>query len=426
MASEAIYYQDTASIPDSLMPVRNKLQDRMNTLRCVIDSKQSLVRRVSEEMKRLIDEKSQLIIRQLEGIWEDANQRADMKRDEVNKNIEAIKKHRSEIEKFFKNINQTPCLDQISKGIENAKNEMDIDIPYVKLSCHVLELRENIAAMYRCDHRTVKFVQNNPIQLKWTSCERGQRENQLSVPWGISIDCTNDDIYVADCGGNRIQVFSANGEWIKSLKDEEMVDPENILFVNNSMFIQCSWGITKFHRCTLKRESYRSYQYPLSGICTDNTHIYMGEIGDAKLTVLTPELEEVERMPLNTQFKQKHTGIKDLSLARDEIYVCFNSSNYSIQAFTKQGRLTRCIVHKDILKYAHFFCLDQQFNIFVSDGRCQVKTFSNDGKLLYTFGNEGSAPGEFTQLWGISVNDLSHIITVDMKGQNKLQAFSYQ
>ena len=427
MASESIY-QHTASTPDSLIPVSNKLQDRMNTLRCVIDSKQSLVRRVSDEMKRLIDEKSQLIIRQLESIWEDANRRTDKKRDEVNRKIEEINKRKSEIEKFFKELNQTPCLDQISEAIDNAKNEIDVDIPFVKLSCHVRELRESIEAMYRCDDRIVKFVQDTPIEMKWSSCDKGMQDSQLCNPFGISIDCLSDDIYVADRMTNRIQIFSVNGEWIKSLEDEQMILPENILFLHNSVFIQCHERIVKFHRYTLKRESYESYQYWLFGICTDNTHIYVGEYSKMKITVLTPELEVVQRISLNTKFKQGDTLVRDLSLARDEVYVCFIYSDYPIQAFTKQGILMRCIIHKDMLDGVMLFCIDQQLNIIVSDnGCCEIKTFSNDGELMYTFGNRGTAPGEFSRLRGISVNDLCHIVTVDdEKEHDMLQAFSYQ
>ena len=207
-----------------------------------------------------------------------------------------------------------------------------------------------------------------------------------------------------------------------------MILPETILFLHNSIFIQCDERIVKFHRYTLKRESYESYQYVLSGICTDSTHIYVGDYTNMKITVLTPELEEVQRISLNTQFKQTNTCINDHSLARDEVYVCFVNSDYPIQAFTKQGILTRCIIHKDMLGSAMFFCIDQQLNIIVSDRRCcQVKTFSNDGKLMYTFGKRGSAPGEFSGLLGISVNDLCQVVTVDgMKEHDMLQAFSYQ
>ncbi|KAI6647150.1 hypothetical protein LOD99_8886 [Oopsacas minuta] len=54
----ALINEIPASGPVSLMPVSNKLQDRMNILRDVIDSKKTLVRNVGEEMKRLIEQKT--------------------------------------------------------------------------------------------------------------------------------------------------------------------------------------------------------------------------------------------------------------------------------------------------------------------------------------------------------------------------------
>ena len=276
-------------------------------------------------------------------------------------------------------------------------------------------------------YSTGMLVQDTPIHLKWSSCDKGRQDNQLHNPYGISIDRICDDIYVADNQTDRIQIFSGNGEWIASLKDEEMIGPYNILFLHNSIFVQCDEKIVKFHRCTLKRESYKSYQYMLSGICTDNTHIYVGEFVNMKLTILTPDLEEVRSISLNTQFCIHSTLIRDISLARDEVYVCFSNSEYPIQAFTKQGMLIRCVVHRDLFDEVWCFCIDQCFNLLVSDGGCQIKIFSNDGKLMYTFGNRGSAPGEFTVTMGITANDLCHIVTIDFeKAHNMLQAFSYQ
>ena len=53
----------TASVNLTEGPARNNLEDKMSILREVIDSNKSIVLRVSEEMKQLIDEKSQLTLR---------------------------------------------------------------------------------------------------------------------------------------------------------------------------------------------------------------------------------------------------------------------------------------------------------------------------------------------------------------------------
>ena len=73
------------------------------------------------------------------------------------------------------------------------------------------------------------------------------------------------------------------------------------------------------------------------------------------------------------------------------------------------------------------FCLDQQHNILVADyGDSKVKIFSNEGKLLTQFGEEGTEKGQVTLFYvGISVNELGSIVTVDWKNSHILQSFSF-
>ncbi|KAI6657362.1 RING finger protein nhl-1-like [Oopsacas minuta] len=421
----ALIHEIPASGPDSLMPVGNKLQDRINILRDVIDSKKTLMRNVGEEMKQLIEQKTQLILRELEAIWDEANKRMNQKKDEIYKEIEELNKHKAEMEKIFKKLNQIPCFDQINESIESVKRGMNIDIPYVNLKWKVNELRESINTLCTCEQRIVKFVEDIHIPLKSSFGDRGKLSDQICIPYGVAIDSIYGRIYVADLESDRVQIFSGNGEWIQSLEDEEIVGPENLLILSDSIFVQCPQKICKFNNSTFERESYNYLDHSLSGICTDNTYIFVGEWENIQLTVLTPELIEERRITLNTQFKGEDTLLQDISLARDVFYIAFTDTDYPIQAFSKQGTLIRCVVHKDLLDYSLSFCLDQQHNILVADtGTSEVKIFSNEGKLITKFGKEGSAPGEFTGLMGIAVDDLCSIVTVDEKEHNMIQFFS--
>ena len=418
----------TASVNLTEGPARNNLEDKMSILREVIDSNKSIVLRVSEEMKQLIDEKSQMILRQLEAIWDEANHRLNQKREEVNRKIEKINRCKSEMQELFESLPPTlpSFLEQIPEAIESVRREVNIDVPYVKLSWRVDELRKCVEGMCVCEDRVVKFGDYIPIALEWSSCDEGKQENQLFHPWGISTDSINDRICVADCDTNRVQIFSGNGEWIKCLKDEFLNLPDNTLTLHNSMFVQCYNHILKLNNSTFERESHKYYQHLLSGICTDNTHIFVGVYYKVKLIMLSLELKEEKIIPLITDFKQDSTKIQDLSFARNEFYVLLTDTEYPIQSFSKQGSLTRCIVSGDVLSdNVWYFCLDQQLNILVADsGSSQVKIFSNEGKLMTQFGKEGTAKGEFTDLIGIAVNELCSIITVDWKQHNRLQSFS--
>ena len=422
--------------PVSLFPVNNKLQNKVNLLREVIDRKKLEVRRVSKEMRDLIEKKEEQTIRELEAIWEQVNVRIQNEKKETQKAIEEIKIHHNEMKKSFekmenlfkgKNQSLDPfTLPQISEKIDSVKREMDISIPYVKVTWRIDELKEAITRMCRCEEQIISYKEGTPHQLKWSKCEKGKGENQLEDSFGIATNSMNGNIYVTDGPSNRIQIFSKEGEWIRSVKDVEMKYPENILFQNKSIYVQCYRTILKLNESTEKKEKYKSYDFWIWGICTDNNHIYVGEHKGMCLIVLTLDLIEENRITLQTQFcNQDKTEIRDISLTQEEFYILLTETDYPIQAFSREGVLTRCIVQKDNINNGCFFCLDQQLNIFVSgEGDSEVKIFSNEGKLLTQFGEEGSEKGQFSCLRGISVDELGCVVTVDLKANNMLQVFS--
>ena len=145
---------DPGSGPASLFGVSNKLQNKVNSFREVIERKKSEVRRVSKEMRSLIEKKEEEIIRELDSIWAEVNTRMEKKKTEIQKEIEDIEACKLEMEKKFKKLNPTskPKID-IWDSIDSVKREMDIDIPNVKLTWKVGELKDCINIMCRYDQQ---------------------------------------------------------------------------------------------------------------------------------------------------------------------------------------------------------------------------------------------------------------------------------
>ena len=410
---------------ESLSPVSNKLQERMNVLKEVIENKKSLVRRVAQEMKTRIDDRTMDILKDLDAVWENVNTLVTGKRDEMEKTIAELNRYKAEMETLFKRHNQHPSLTQVSESIGSMRQELDVDIPFVSLTWRLSELRDCIDGMCVCETKDVKLRNHIPISLKWSCGEEGKGEHQLYNPQAISIDVMNDRVYVACRNPNKVQIFSRNGEWIECLKNDKMIQPEYLLCLNNSLFVQCNRDILRFNTSTLQLQSNRHYGYYLSGICTDNTLVYVSQWGKMKLCVLSQELEDRNEITLNTQHKQNDTKIQDLSYARDEIYVSFSNSEYPLQGFSKEGELTRTILHRDTIPYIRFFCLDQQLNIVITDRNgSNVRIVSNEGTILTHFGKRGTAKGEFNSLCGVAIDDCYSIITVDFKNKNCVQSFS--
>ena len=418
---------DPGSGPVSSFGVSNKLQSKVNSFREVIERNKSEVRRVSKEMRSLIEKKEESIIRELDVIWEEVNARIVKKKTETQRYILELEIKKKEMFEILRMLNPTETqFPQISESIERAKSEMDIDIPNVKLTWRVDELKDCINRMCRCDQQILVYNENTRYQPKWSKCDRGSGDNQLYYPWGIATNPMNENIYVADERNHRVQIFSREGEWIRSVKNNEMKNPQNILFNNKSIYVQCNTAILKLNESTEKKEKRKSYAFPLGGICTDNIHIYVGQWKGMNLIVLTLDLIEENRISLKTEFCQQDTEIRDISLSQELFYILLFNTEFPIQAFSREGILTRCVVKKDSINSAYCFCLDQQHNILVADcGDSKVKIFSNEGKLLTQFGEKGSEKGQFSSLTGISLFQHDCIITTDyVKSRDKLQLFN--
>ena len=419
---------DPGSGPVSIFGVSDKLQSKVNSFREVIERKKLEVRRVSKEMISLIEKKEEEIIRELDAIWKEVNTRIEKKKTETQKKIEEIENIRKGIERILCKLNPGSIqFSYISEGIDLAKREMDIDIPNVKLTWRVDELKDCINRMCRCVQQILVYNDDTRYQLKWSKCEKGRRDNQLYYPWGIAANPMNENIYVADQWNHRVQIFSRKGEWIRTVKDHVMEYPENILFHKQSFYVQCSEAILKMNKSTGKKEKSKSYYFSLGGICTDNIHIYVGVWYGMNLIVLTLDLIENNRIFLKTKFRHhQNTEIRDISLSQELFYILLSDTEFPIQAFSREGILTRCVVKKDGINCAFCFCLDQQHNILVADdGDFKVKIFSNEGKLLTQFGEKGSEKGQFSSLTGISLFQNDCIITTDhVKKRDKLQLFS--
>ena len=419
---------DPGSGPVSLFGVSNKLQNKVNSFREVIERKKFDVRRVSKEMRNLIEKKEESIIRELDTIWEEINSRIEKKKTEIQRHIRELESKKKEMVEILRKFNPTETqFPQVSEAIERAKNEMDIDIPNVKLTWRVDELKDCINRVCRCstDQQIRKYNEDTRYQLEWSKCEEDIGHNPLYRPWGVATNPMNENIYVADQWNHRVHTFSREGECIRSVKDGVMKNPENILFHNQSIFVQCHRAILKLNESTGKKQKSKSYDFYLGGICTDNIHIYVSQCNEMNLIVLSLDLIEENRISLKTEFCKQNTQIRDISLSQELFYILLINTDFPIQAFSREGILTRCVVKKDSINSAYCFCLDQQHNILVADfGDSKVKIFSNEGKLLTQFGEKGAKKGQFSSLIGISLFLHDCIITTDdLKTRDKLQLF---
>ena len=65
----------------------------------------------------------------------------------------------------------------------------------------------------------------------------GSRKLQFKVPWGLSTDESNNDIYICDTGNNRIQILSENLQFKSEFGKGTLHCPRDIKFYKDKVFI---------------------------------------------------------------------------------------------------------------------------------------------------------------------------------------------
>lgn len=80
--------------------------------------------------------------------------------------------------------------------------------------------------------------------------DRGEGEGQLSSPYQVALDAQGS-VYVADSGNNRIQKFSAQGQYVASIgkggftaKDDELSDPRGVTIAPDGTL----WAVDEMYR----------------------------------------------------------------------------------------------------------------------------------------------------------------------------------
>ena len=272
----------------------------------------------------------------------------------------------------------------------------------------------------------VSYVnRHNPV---CSGVNRGKGQNEISIPGGLSTDRHNGDVYVCDCGADRIQVFSREGIHQRTISPQGLFDPFAITVIPHQLFVSSltlPFHLFKLDKlsgsilCSVKTED------SIYGLSADTDTLYTGMRSSNQICHHSLEdLTTIRVTTLNSPHVTQHTTLQDLKIATSIFIVLFHKCNYLIQTFSRDGNLIQVITSQDQLIDAIYLCVDRHLNIIVSDMEANnLKIFSIEGHLLTTIGQEGEGPGKFYLPMGIDIDKEGRIVVVDWKKSHILQFF---
>jgi len=224
-------------------------------------------------------------------------------------------------------------------------------------------------------------------------------------PMGIAVD-KDGNVYVAESWGNRIQVFTADGQLITKWGSQGSDDGQ----VNNPRALS------------------------LDG----NGNIYVVDTQNFRIQKFTSDGQFIAKwgsegsgegqFQFINWFADRPLPLAGMAVdARGDIYIA-DDGNHRIQKFTSDGQfITKWGIEGSgdgQFKYPSGVCVDGSGNIYVADSyNHRIQKFSPSGQFITKWGSKGSGDGEFSEPSGISVDSSGNFYVVDSYN-NRIQKFT--
>ena len=316
-------------------------------------------------------------------------------------------------------VNVSREFDEKIQGLEAIVDQ----VPSVWLEWRDEWLTGGMAELCRVCEGVSYVNRHNPV---CSGVNKGKGQNEIDLPFDLSTDRHNGDVFVCDCYADRIQVFSREGIHQRNISPQGLSHPDRTTVTPHHLFVSCinPYRIYKLDKlsgsilCVKTEDS-------ISGLSADTDTLYAGTFESNQISHLSLEdLTYIRVTPLNSPHITQDTTLRDLKIATSLFIVLFEKCNYPIQTFSRDGNLIQVIASQDQLIDAFYLCVDRHLNIIVSDwGAHNLKVFSIEGHLLTTIGQEGEGPGKFISPRGIDIDKEGRIVVVDFKKSHRLQFF---
>ena len=387
------------------------------------EAKREIETRFRELINRLRERERELVI-ELEQILDTYKRERD-KHKQFLTEIEAGLKF---VEVKFKSNDHNEFTESIIKKLrekrENFKSEFDFKRVSVEFDEIVLRLagtigRVTVTDLTRLASRLpVVEYEGRVYPLFSIGGESGDKEEQFSLAFGVSVHYLTGNIFVADAWNNRVQVFDKNGNCLYKFGDRDgagkMDQPLYIDFYQNKVFVSQYKGAcllvydlngTFLQQIGTPGDGESQFKIPYGiAINQSNGEIFVCDRYNNRVQIFSKDFQ------LRSQFGQEILESPiDIKLTSEFIYVlsCTKPFLYSFRHDLTQVQspvLTSISKH---LKSPYSFCIDGAGNFIISDHiQNAVIIFNHQGDVVHRITDSIQKP------MGVTLDARGRIIVV--------------
>ena len=345
-------------------------------------------------------------------------------------NLERYRKAKKDAEKIFEDNQMVEILRETIDKIQSQIDELleePVEVPEIELKWSMNQAQECVANF--CEILQLKHPYSYRRATLWSSVKEGTDQDNVKSPFGVAIDPETDFIYVADCNNNRIQVFTEDGDYDKTI-NITAIHPRSLLIHGPICYVTCDNWILKLQKANGVVLSSQKVNHEIRGLDLYQDNLYVCELEDYYIYVFNFDLVKVKRIKLTSEhlvedkYGLYHAYQFDIKFVDDLFYVLFANCEYPLQSFSMSGALKETIIHQDHVLESYFFCVDKKNNFLLTDRQShQIHVFSQCGELIGNVSQKGTLRGQLKKPMGIALNKHNRIIVCDQKVDNILQCF---
>ena len=284
------------------------------------------------------------------------------------------------------------------------------NVEFVEFRCFSDKIRKSIGETDLLELIPEYVGRENPVLKR---CRQGRGNGQFSSPRGISIDRNTNEVFIADRSNSRIQVLTAEGEYLSSFGTAHLKEPHSICVSQDAVFVtdgatECLLKFSFAGQFIIKtgcRGTKPGCFSGITGLCYEAGLVYVCDCNMQRIQVFNTNLQFVKQFGFG-----EITLPTDISIHSDTLHILSQDQN-TIYCLNRDGTYLKKIELTGLeqqMTAALFFTIDKRGNFLIAEqSNNEIRIFSPDGVLKHTLGR-----GHLRFLNGIQLDNSDNIICV--------------
>ena len=329
-----------------------------------------------------------------------------------------------------------PLKNRLIRILECKKRDTILDTlgeTRSELKCDTRELETIISRLGEIEHVPVYVPRyaTCPTSIVATG-KKGTDAGELAVPHCVAIHEETHQIFVANWGNNKVEIFSETGEFFHQLGVGQLSHPLGIATHGDSVYVSCRGDhtVSKFSLTELcrvrwiggKGSNNGQFDYPRQLTTDPIGCVFIPDSCNDRICIYDPDLNHLRNITHPSMSRPF-----DFKVSCDRLYVLCPDNNPCLHVLTLEGDMLHSLIsHGDRMDvfYPHFFCLDPLNSFVLSEYNSHsICVFSPEGNLLHTIGREGHQQGMFYRPRGVAVTPNGRLVCVSGNENYGLQIF---